>query len=32
MTVDTTLEKSVIKVTQNGKLQAVTVDRLWTRA
>jgi hypothetical protein len=30
MTVDTTREKSVIKVTQNGKLQAVTVDRLWT--
>jgi hypothetical protein len=30
MTVDASREKSVIKVTQNSKLQAVMADRLWT--
>jgi len=30
MTVDAGREKSVIKVTQISKLQAVTTDRLWT--
>jgi integrase len=30
MTVNAICEKSVIAVRQNGKLQAVTADRLWT--